>query len=580
MSYKALLFCPDEKTARTVTQVLTELDFQVEPCNEPFAAVKKLTTEHFDGVVVDCDNEQNAALLFKSARNSASNQASLAVAVVEGQSGVAKAFRIGANLVLTKPINVEQSKGTLRVARGLLRKNEATKGGSAPAPSTGSQPASSPISAISKPPVAAIPAPPPAHLPSAAASISSVFEVENEPEVMPGPTEAALLESMHDPLANKGRSADLESASSVSRQSSWQVNANPAAGNMAVALKRAAEAVGKSDFPGTSPAEAAPHSSPAIAPVVSAISASGSAAAAAPAKELSPDEDEISPAPLETSVPSVERRRSAGSNKTALIAAVILLAAAGGYFGWTKFHPSLDSIPFLKQTVSPQAKPSVPSVPPASVAQPATAIDITSKPTADVVASAPEKISAPAETVASTAKKSTPISVPASPEPTSEAVKTAPAASDAIVVTNEAPKTEEPKPAPQETPDAVAPSLNVASDSGDKAIDGLVDTPAAVPHVAPQTLRVSQGVSQGLLVKKVAPVYPPQAVQMRLQGAVQMLANISKDGNITNVKVTNGDPILARAATDAVKQWKYKPYYLDGQPMEIQTQITVNFSLP
>src|SRR5262249_52872999 len=124
MSYKALLFCPDERTARTVTQVLSELEFQVEPCNEPFNAVKKLTTEHFDAVVVDCDNEQNGTLLFKSARNSNLNQSSLSVAVVEGQSGVAKAFRIGANLVLTKPINVEQSKGTLRVARGLLRKTE------------------------------------------------------------------------------------------------------------------------------------------------------------------------------------------------------------------------------------------------------------------------------------------------------------------------------------------------------------------------------------------------------------------------------------------------------------------------
>src|SRR5579871_614579 len=127
MSYKALLFCPEEKTARVVTQVLTELEFQVEPCNEPFAAVKRLMAEHFDAVVVDCENEQNATLLFRSAKNSGSNQTSLSVAVVEGQSGVAKAFRIGANLVLTKPINVEQSKGTLRVARGLLRKSEATK---------------------------------------------------------------------------------------------------------------------------------------------------------------------------------------------------------------------------------------------------------------------------------------------------------------------------------------------------------------------------------------------------------------------------------------------------------------------
>src|SRR6516225_11849052 len=135
MGYQALLFCPDDKTARTLTQVLSELEFSVEACIEPFAAVKKLMGEHFDAVVVDCDNEQNATLLFKSARNSTSNQTSLAVAVVEGQAGVAKAFRIGANLVLTKPINIEQAKGTLRVARGLLRKGgEAGKTATASAP--------------------------------------------------------------------------------------------------------------------------------------------------------------------------------------------------------------------------------------------------------------------------------------------------------------------------------------------------------------------------------------------------------------------------------------------------------------
>src|SRR2546427_6925020 len=133
MSYQALLFCPDERTAHVVTQVLSEVEFSVESCNEPFAAVKRLMAKHFDAIVVDCDNEQNATLLFKSARNSGSNQNSLSVALVEGQAGVAKAFRIGANLVLTKPINVEQSKGTLRVARGLLRKADSAKpAGSAP----------------------------------------------------------------------------------------------------------------------------------------------------------------------------------------------------------------------------------------------------------------------------------------------------------------------------------------------------------------------------------------------------------------------------------------------------------------
>src|ERR1017187_2688822 len=155
MGYQALLFCPDEKTARTVTQVLRELDLTVIPCTEPFAAVKKLMGEHFDAVVVDCDNEQNATLLFKSARNAPNNQSSLAVAVVEGQAGVAKAFRIGANLVLTKPINVEQSKGTLRVARGLLRKSEAAKPatGAASATVKPAAPVSEPAKPIVHPPV-------------------------------------------------------------------------------------------------------------------------------------------------------------------------------------------------------------------------------------------------------------------------------------------------------------------------------------------------------------------------------------------------------------------------------------------
>ncbi len=140
MSYKSLLYCPDEKTARVVTQVLSELEFTVELSNEPFAAVKTLTDEHFDALVVDCQNEQDAGLLFKAARNSSLNHSSLSVAVVEGQAGVAKAFRIGANLVLTKPVNLEQSKSTLRVARGLLRKNEAKVGGSSASSVAGQAP--------------------------------------------------------------------------------------------------------------------------------------------------------------------------------------------------------------------------------------------------------------------------------------------------------------------------------------------------------------------------------------------------------------------------------------------------------
>src|ERR1700730_17675710 len=116
MGYQALLFCPDEKLARVVSQVFTELDFTVEPVHEPFAAVKKLMSQRYDAIVVDCENEQNASLLFKSARNSSSNQSSLAIALVEGQARGARPSRSGLDFEVTKPINVEQAKGTLRVA--------------------------------------------------------------------------------------------------------------------------------------------------------------------------------------------------------------------------------------------------------------------------------------------------------------------------------------------------------------------------------------------------------------------------------------------------------------------------------
>jgi protein TonB len=119
------------------------------------------------------------------------------------------------------------------------------------------------------------------------------------------------------------------------------------------------------------------------------------------------------------------------------------------------------------------------------------------------------------------------------------------------------------------------------SGSGNQTISGLVSSvPVNVPKASPHTVKISQGVSQGLITKKVKPVYPPQAQQMRLQGVVELMANISKEGNIGDVKVLSGPPVLAKAAVDAVKQWKYKPYFLNGEPVEVQTQVTINFQLP
>src|SRR6266446_209446 len=233
MGYQALLFCPDDRTAHVVTQVLSEVEFSVESCNEPFAAVKRLMAKHFDAIVVDCDNEQNATLLFKSARNSGSNQNSLSVALVEGQAGVAKAFRIGANLVLTKPINVEQSKGTLRVARGLLRKAEAAK------PAVASAAAPSKISADLRHLSASSPMQKsPLALPE---EPESGFELEKEPVIEPGADDVALLESMPRTVPDASDSEQPPKQFSTPKQYPWQPISKPLAEPMASALRRAAE---------------------------------------------------------------------------------------------------------------------------------------------------------------------------------------------------------------------------------------------------------------------------------------------------------------------------------------------------
>ena len=84
---------------------------------------------------------------------------------------------------------------------------------------------------------------------------------------------------------------------------------------------------------------------------------------------------------------------------------------------------------------------------------------------------------------------------------------------------------------------------------------------------------------EGHLIYKVQPVYPPLARSARIQGSVLLRAVISRGGTIENLSVISGHPMLVGAAIDAVRQWRYRPYILNDDPVEVETQVTVNFSL-
>ena len=116
-------------------------------------------------------------------------------------------------------------------------------------------------------------------------------------------------------------------------------------------------------------------------------------------------------------------------------------------------------------------------------------------------------------------------------------------------------------------------------------IGGIVSstsTLSAVPKftpVAPQRVRISQGVTRGMLIHQEQPPYPRLAKTARVQGSVVLSAIIDTNGLIQNLQLVSGHPMLVPAALAAVRQWRYKPYLLNGQPVEVDTTITVEFVL-
>jgi len=588
MGYQALLFCPDEKLARVVSQVFSELDFTVEPLHEPFAAVKQLMAQRYDAMVVDCENEQNASLLFRSARNSGFNQSSLAIALVEGQAGVAKAYRIGANLVITKPINVEQAKGTLRVARGLLRKNSDAAGASATSAATpvmpantapasaGSsfQPTSRSAEAIASPPsppeLPEFEAPLPAMIPAAHPAMTASAKAGDKPAVVPEPaaqTEIAITPEptvearqpaspgvvQNDVIKNEVATIAAASGPPLNTSSTFTSFPGSAAAPVPARVATAPPAKEKENKIVESEPANPSHAYPSYdaAPMSSFMSATD--------------------APSFAGLGEEDSGRSGG--KKILIAAVVILAlAALGYLGYGELGKS-------SATPAPQ-----PVSTPQDSGQPAPALAPMSTPVAAPSTSTPERASSATQTLAPKTATAAPPDKPSAgagnspviriaeiPEPGTKKPDSAP-----LLVKSNAAGARTPAQAEESAPQLPSP-LAVAS-ANDRNLSGLMSSASSsLPKPSLATLRISQGVSQGLLIKRVQPKYPEAALAVHTQGAVQIEATINKEGNVTNLKVLSGDALLARAAAEAVRQWRYKPYYLDGQPVEVQTQITVNF---
>ncbi len=613
MGYQALLFCTDEKLARVVSQLFSELDFAVSPISDPFAAVKNLLAQHYDAIVIDCENEQSASLMIKSARNSTFNQGSLAIGLVEGQAGVAKAYRMGANLVLTKPINVETAKGTLRVARGLLRKGtEATAGNQGTAAAgTAAHPSSSSFASTSQ-------------------------------EVGAGAASRAANASGSTPQYRSGEGSHETSAPAApypafekSEQTQTLTPVLPAkpwtsiGSTIPVAHVPAAPAQTNSPQPWARPeasetvAAKIEPPKPAAPPIVSAATRSQTAAAApAPAKIAVPplqpadaeDKEEFAEDDAFTSanfppsgdtmqVPSfsmeTEHAGGSGGSQKILIGALAVLLLIAAYFGWTKFgHSNPAPAPVAAVPQAPASGASLPAPTSAQTSSVQTSLPATNY--SSVATSAPghtapltqaghspvstsltartsssQNSATQTSTKAATSNPSGTTQTAALSEPTSAK----PAPTPILVKSGPTPRTHAQTQNQTEEASAQPPSpLGVAAPANSELNGVLASAPAtARPYLA--KVKLSQGVSQGLLIKRVEPQYPRNALATHTQGVVQIEATVDKEGHVVNPKVLSGPFMLAPAALEAVRQWRYKPYYLDGAPVEVQTQITISFKV-
>jgi protein TonB len=277
---------------------------------------------------------------------------------------------------------------------------------------------------------------------------------------------------------------------------------------------------------------------------------------------------------------------SGGGKKLLLGIAAAAIFAAAAYAGWAHFQgrPSQPEAVPGESAPAPVATPQT-AKPSAAKPSPAPA---TTKTSASLPSSQPAALPAKGHTSdnADSASddadvSSTPSSTKASSSASSATSKTAEAAEASaaplVVKGGKTPATH----AKAGAADVAAPSMiGIATADAGAPPPNFVSGGEIAPRPLLQTVNISQGVSRGLLFKKVQPIYPNNALSMRLEGSVELMATISKTGDIAHIKVLSGDSQLTKAAADAVKQWKYKPYLLNGEPVEIQTQVTINFKLP
>jgi TonB family protein len=579
MALRALLFSADSAATSVLCEILTELSMEAEICSEMLVAVERLSRESYDAILVDWEQETEAAYVLKSAREQRAPQA-LNLALVRNDKDVSRALQQGANTVIKKPIDPQAAHDTWFTARDLIlsRRTEQKE---------------------KEARVAAIRAE------------TAATDEEIRDKVPDGRKTGFLAQTAPRSAFEAQTGATTESVGDT--QPGWQAARGPDAlreDSAQVQEIRPAEKRRWDDSKPLAKAYQAPVDEP--APAIAPTRDSTGIFSSLPEEESAETEVEPKPKPH--------------SQRVGFLLVACLLVV-GVFYVWAPGDSYGGHMASLRNLFSSFRKPSV-TPGPAAVSSSATALP---EPAPQAKPDDPPEDPGPIATTEVDPSKIQIIETKVIPKagaqvPTSggPATSSDPAGSDSAQpqgggafgdapAAGDAPS--QPASVPQETrqispqdqpraagpvqtkptpPPALVPvaqprifapvpsSRSAAATSGERVVipDSLKTAPSPGSANGLDLSAIPEETSQGWVVHRVDPDYPAEALQQRLEGPVVLQAWVGKDGTVQDVKLLKGYFILGRAAFAAVKQWRFKPYVPGGKPIDFQTNITINFKYP
>ncbi len=593
----ALLLSPDDQAVSAITGVLEEMSVTCERPLDGVSAAHKLNSQTFDLVLVDCENLPAAKLIFDVCRRGKNGNNPVPIAIVDGRAGLPTAFRLGAELILTKPVAKDQARSTIRTAVGRVRKDVQ------PSDNVLAQPTEAALaethahaaSASASPQLTSFADPLGTFGSSAASAVMTATSDLSNDITIPVATDISSN------LASNGAgdvppdSMSLPPFGTLTDRFSTTLSASAPA-----AAQQAHTAVDEIDVAQHTPEHSPTFNSESASiqePFAPASSPSESASDQTPpltwksAREVKPSDDPVlaelerteletselaeaklktsalgtsasdNPAPaqaaFEPTAPLFPSSRPQQKNRGPLVALLMFgLVGAGFYVAWMYepgfraiVQPQIDRVMAIagvapqSQTVSlptPNPNPTPSTTTPALNAESATDPNQAQSNSSDSATPAP----APGPPAATpTAATNAPASAPLSP------------AAAAPVVG---------KPESVKPTDAKKESAAVASS-------------APLPGEDTAIILSSKG-AEKRLDHSVPPKFPVDAKSGQAQGTVVLKAIVDENGKVEGLRLVEGSPILAAAAIEAVKQWHYRPYVRDQKPQPFQTVVIVDFN--